>query len=145
MSEKGSNAIHNITPVEVTINGSKAFSVSVGNITNRFSRNSSEYELVSNCRFLSRVERVDGQAGQIWKMLSMEVIYINDRISPVFPVLDSSNISFEGMGNFPRSSYKFLAYCLAEKGYQVKCDLPGVDDETLVAEVLNRNLFWLEK
>ena len=143
MSEAGSNAIHNITPVEVSFKGSKGFSVSVGNIVSRFTKEGTEYELVSNCRFLSRVERIATERHS-WKMLSMEVIYINDKISPVFPSLKSKSLSIGGMGAFPRKSYKFLAYCLSEKGYQVKQDLPGVDDERLVEEVLNRNLSWLE-
>ena len=143
MSEAGSNAIHNITPVEVSLKGTKGFSISVGNIVSHFTKDGSEYELVSNCRFLSKVERIASE-NPLWRMLSMEVIYINDKISPVFPSLESKSLSIEGMATFPRKSYKFLAYCLADKGYQVKQDLPGVDDERLVTEVLNRNLSWLE-
>ena len=144
MAENGSNAIHNITPVEITINGSKAFSISVGNILMRFTKNGTEYELVSKCRFLSRVERLAGQASQIWKMLSMEVIYINDAISQVIPDTMSGGFSFEEAGAFPRRSYRLLAYCLSEKGYPIKQDLPGVDDEKLVADVLDRNLSWVK-
>lgn len=142
MSENGSNAIHNIAPVEVTIVGSKAFSVSVGSIVNRFTRNGSEYELLSNCRFLSRLERLTSQSDQTWKMLSLEVIYVNDKISSVSPNTGSSGS--EIVANFPRESYKFMAFLLAEKGYQVKQELPGVDDMPLVQKVLDRNMFWLE-
>lgn len=143
MAEKGSNAIHNITPVEVIINGSKAFSISVGNIISRFVRGGAQYELVSNCRFLSRLTRLEGQSCQSWKMLSMEVIYINDKISPVLPASGTDIGNFEGADRFPRKSYKFLAYCLSEKGYKVKQDLPGTDNEQLVLEVLARNSHWL--
>lgn len=143
MSAAGSNPVHNITPAEVTINGHRAFSVSVGDIVNRFTKDGSEYELDSKCRFLSRVEKV-ASGSQPWKMLSMEVIYISDKILPVFPSSESKGLSIEGIGDFPRKSYQFLAYCLAEKGYQVKKDLPGVDDECLVAEVLSRNSSWLD-
>lgn len=143
MSKKGSNAIHNIIPVEVTINKSKAFSISVGNITSRFTHAKVEYELVSNCRFLSRLKMLEEKSGQLWKMLSMEVIYINDTISPVLPFPNHENMDLRGAGNFPRQSYKLLAYCLSQKGYQVKEDLPGTDDEYLVLEVLTRNLSWL--
>lgn len=143
MSEKGSNAIHNIMPAEITIKNSKAFSISVGSITSRFTRNGVEYELVSNCRFLSRLEILEGQSYQLWNMLSMEVIYMNDKISPVLPFSGHNGVEFEGAANFPRQSYKLLAYCLSLKGYQVKQDLPGTDDERLVSEVLTRNLSWL--
>ena len=73
MSEAGSNTIHNITPVEVSLKGSKGFSVSVGNIVNSFNKEGSGYELVSNCRFFSRVERSANES-HLWKTLSMQVI-----------------------------------------------------------------------
>ena len=140
MSEADSNAIHNINPVEVSL---KEFSVSAGNIVSRFPKEGSEYELVSNCRFLSRFERIANESHS-WRVLSMEVIYINDKISPVFPSLESKSLSIGGMGAFPRKSYKFLAYYLSEKGYQLKQSIPGVNDERLVEEVLNRSLSWLD-
>jgi hypothetical protein len=144
MSEKGSNAIHNIMPAEVTIDNTKAFSISVGNITSRFTRDGVEYDLVSNCRFLSRLEMLEEQSCQLWKMLSMEVIYINDKISPILPFSGHKGMDFEGAGDFPRQSYKLLAYCLSQKGYQVKQDLPGTDDDRLVSEILTRNFSWLK-
>lgn len=144
MSEKGCNAIHNITPAEVTIKNSKAFSISVGNITSCFTRDGVEYELVANCRFLSRLEMLKGESCQLWKMLSMEVIYINDKISPILPFSGHEGLDFKGAGDFPRQSYKLLAYCLGQKGYQVKQDLFGTDDGRLVSEVLTRNFSWLK-
>ena len=73
----------------------------------------------------------------------MEVIYINDKISPVLTASGTDIGNFEGADRFPRKSYKFLAYCLSEKGYKVKQDLPGTDNEQLVLEVLARNSHWL--
>lgn len=131
-------------PMEISLNKTKGFSISVGNIVIRFMKNDSQYELLSNCRFLSRVERV-GNVDNLWKMLSIKVIYINEKISPVFTTLESNDWSVEKIAEFPRKSSRFLAYCLAEKGFQVKRDLPGMDDEHLVAEVFNRNLSWLKE
>lgn len=75
--------------------------------------------------------------------MSMEVIYVNDKVAPVIPSLNFSTIRAE-IEDFPCRSYKHLDYCLRRKGYRVKEDLPGVDDEILVAEMLNCNLSWLE-
>ena len=142
MAQAGSSAMHHINPVEVTINGLKAFSVSVGNISSRFEKGGSEYELISNCRFLSRLAKVKDNEGGCWKMLSMDVIYQNDSISPVVPNGNPLEMDFPSLAGY-RQSYKLLSWLLAEKGYTVKKDLPGVDDEQSVRNVMSRSLEWL--
>ena len=142
MAQAGSSAMHNINPVEVTIVGQKAFSVSVGNISSRFEKGGSEYKLISNCRFLSRLTKADDNERGPWKMLSMEVIYLNDSISSVVPnakPLEVDSTSLAGC----RQSYKFLSWLLAEKGYTAKKNLPGVDDEQSVRNVMSRSMEWL--
>ena len=141
MASKGSSALHVINPVEVEIKGSKAFSISVGNITARFTSEKSEYELVSNCRFLSRLQRIDGPGGPVWKLLTMEVIYVHDSIVPVVP--ESGSFDVKNVDSTMRKSYKFLSWLLAEKGNKVSNNLPGVDDEESVKDVMGRSSEWL--
>jgi hypothetical protein len=50
----------------------------------------------------------------MWKMLSMEVIYVNDKISPVLPL--SGPADFKGAGDFPRQSYKIFSILLEPEG-----------------------------
>ena len=141
MASKGSLALHTISPVEININGSKAFSVSVGNITARFTSGESEYELVSNCRFLSRLQRIDGLGEWVWKILTMEVIYINDSVVSVVP--EAGSFDVKKMDSTARKSYKFLSWLLAERGNRVSNDLPGVDDGQSVKDVMDRSHKWL--
>lgn len=146
MAEQGSSSIHTINPVQITLNGDKAFSVSVGSIISRFSKDETDYDLVSQCRFLSRLERVGDDARRGWKMLSMEVIYVHDAITPAVPEeLREDVYSVIAEGRAPRESYRGLAYVLGEMGYQVKDTLPGTDDQSSVEAVLQRNQSWLYK
>lgn len=146
MAEQGSSSIHTINPVQITLNGDKAFSVSVGSIISRFSKDEIDYDLVSQCRFLSRLERAGDDARRGWKMLSMEVIYVHDAIMPAVPAeLREDVYSVIAEGRAPRESYRGLAYVLGEMGYQVKDTLPGTDDQSSVEAVLQRNQSWLYK
>jgi hypothetical protein len=145
----GGSTIHTITPVDVRINGAKAFSVSVGSIISRFSRDGTNYDLVSHCRFLSRLQKDgDGDSdggNKGWKMLSMEVIYIHDGIIPAIPPdIDVEFRSAIDARTATRESYKYLALVLGQKGYSVKNSLPGVDDPQRVEAVMQKNLSWLE-
>lgn len=44
----------------------------------------------------------------------MEVIYVNDKISPVLPL--SGPADFKGAGDFPRQSYKIFSILLEPEG-----------------------------
>ena len=108
MASNGPTVIHTINPADVEIRGSKAFAVSVGSICARFERSHCAYDLVSQCRFLSRLQKIDGKSPGIWKLLTMEVIYIYDSILPAFPQGDHSPLIMENMPALTRSSYKYL-------------------------------------
>jgi hypothetical protein len=145
MASSGSLALHTINPVEIDINGSKAFSVSTGNISARFTRGESDYDLVSSCRFLSRLQTLDGPGKPVWKILTMEVIYIHDAIVPVVPQIGPSTFDTTNMDRSTRKSYRFLSSLLAERGHKVSNDLPGVDDEQSVKDLMDRNHEWMNK
>ncbi|KAL3483022.1 hypothetical protein BJX62DRAFT_249965 [Aspergillus germanicus] len=145
----GGSTIHTITPVDVRINDEKAFCVSVGSIISRFSSSGTDYDLVSHCRFLSRLQKDgdgDGDSGNRgWKMLSMEVIYIHDAIIPAISEdMDVELRDAVDAGIATRESYKYLALLLGQKGYSVKDSLPGVDDPQRVETVMQKNLSWLK-
>jgi hypothetical protein len=148
MAGQGTSSIHTINPVQITLNGDKAFSVSLGSIISRFSQDGVDYDLVSQCRFLSRLERAgEGEeARRGWKMLSMQVIYVQDAITPAFPVElrdDVNDAIGEGMAS--RESYRGLAYVLAQMGNPVTDTLPGTDDQGSVEALLQQNLSWVHE
>ena len=143
MAAEAPTVLHTITPVDVEICGPRAFAVSVGSIRARFERSGHAYDLVSHCRFLSRVQKVEGRFRTGWKVLSMEVIYIFDTITPAepsgsnyFPVVDDTSPE-------RRSSYRYLAWLLKQQGREVNQNMPGVDKEETVKEVMERNRSWV--
>lgn len=143
MASKGPTAIHAITPVDIDIRGFNAFAVSIGSISARFERAGFAYDLLSHCRFLSRLQKIDGLSGGVWKLLTMEVIYIYDSIIPAFPQKGQKLLTIENMSNTTRRSYKYLSWLLMEQGHEVDAHMPGVDDEESVKEVMDRNYSWL--
>jgi hypothetical protein len=133
MSSGGTNALHKICPIEVSISssGTRAISESSGSITARFSQNNMQYDCTSLCRFISRFERVEGQ----WKLLTLEAIYVRDLIAPAFPGKGESGLVVEGLEE-RRESYRYLGWLLAQKGFEIRGDLPGVDDEGSIGRAM---------
>ncbi|KIW33927.1 uncharacterized protein PV07_00741 [Cladophialophora immunda] len=139
MAKAGTSSLHTIQPAEITLNGDKAFSQSVGTISTRMQRDSKEYELISRCRMLSKLRLV----GQWWYMLSMEVIYLQDSIVPVIPESFTSDADFARAISGKRKSYQLLAWVLEEHGLTINNKLPGSDDRESVEKVLGTNEAWL--
>ena len=145
MASKGSIALHTIQPVEIIANGSKAFAQSVGSIAVRFHHEGADYELVSACRFLSRLQQAKDINGTspCWKMLSIEMIYMQDSIFPVAPESISNDPEYLSPLANRRKSYQGLSWALEKKGYATNDELPGLDDEESVAKVLLQDKEWL--
>ncbi len=119
------------------MSGTKAVAESTGSICARFKHNDVEYDLVSQARFISRLERVDS----VWKMLSLEAIYERDAIHPVFPGAGEP-ISDIGDG---RASYKCLSWVLAQNGFAVDQNLPGSDKPGSADAMMKANFDWLDQ
>lgn len=142
MAAKGLSALHIITPVDINIKRSKAFAVSVGSINARFERDGKEFDIISHCRFLSRLAAISREENT-WKMLSMEVIYVQDTILPAFPGIESNGLVLDNLPSTVRKSYRYLTWLLRENGREVDNSMPGVDDEESVKNVLEKNHLWL--
>lgn len=138
MATKPGSALHTIQPVEIHINGDKAFSESNGIVQLRVSFEGNEYECFSYIRYLSRLQNVDGE----WKLLSLQVIYIRDLILPVAPLEQPAALGVHDFGG--RESYKCVTWLLAQLGGKIDQDLPGADNASSVASVLHGCQDWLE-
>ncbi len=137
MAQGGTNAIHNICPVEVHLNHDKAVSESTGSISIRFKHEGHEYDCISLTRFVSRLEKV----GNEWKLLTLEAIYERDYIRPTFPSPAATlAVSLPSGG---RESYKCIAWVLSNKGFTIKQDLPGVDRPESCDEFMANSFAWL--
>lgn len=146
MAAAGVNGLHSLQPVDIVINGSKAFAVSVGTISVRFQHNSAKYNLVSTCRFLSRLQvaQVADRASEFeWRMLSIQMVYLQDMISPVVPESISCLSEFKQGTSTRRMSYGLLTWVMESKGKIINDKLPGADDEELVEKMMALNAAWV--
>ncbi|KAH8815449.1 hypothetical protein F5884DRAFT_178646 [Xylogone sp. PMI_703] len=140
MSSGGVSAIHAMQPIDVEINGSRAFSESAGSITIRFVQGSVEYDCTALCRFLSRLEKVEGE----WKLLTLECIYIRDNIVPTTPQKGGGSDFVMTGSAVTRKSYRCLGWLLTSQGFPVGNGMPGVDDPETVKAVMGKHRKWLE-
>ena len=134
---------HVINPVEISIRGSKALAVSISNIISRFEVGGAQYDLTSWVRLVSRLEKTDTpDGGHAWKLLSLECIYIRDGIQPVIPLGEPSTLRFETTKT-ARSSYKYLSWHVEHVGLEIRNNLPGIDNEKSVQDVMDKNYEWI--
>ena len=102
----------------------------------RFQYQHVEFDCTSYARFMSKLERVEGE----WRMLTLEVIYDKDAIVLVKP--DGSKVSIS-LDADARPSYKCIAWVLGQKGFKIDPDLPGTDIPGSGEKLREDNLSWL--
>jgi hypothetical protein len=139
MANGGVHAAHTIQPVEVHVNGDKAFSESTGSISIRFTLDDEDYDCVSYTRFISRLQRVESE----WKMLTLEAVYEHDSIVPVTPVPPSIG-NPKLVSTSVRDSYRWIGWLLSRKGFQIDPNLPGIDRPAFVTKLMEESWSWLE-
>ena len=129
--------LHVLTPANIDIRENFALAESVGQITCRFDHQSHEYDVTSWFRSISRMEKAHGS----WKMLSFQPIYIRDDIKPVG---SAPQLDFEQVKEWPRKSYRYIAWHIMQSGGQPRQDLYGEDDEKSVETVRSQSQQWLD-
>lgn len=108
-------------------------------MTSRFEYEGHEFDKVSDIRLISQLEKVQDE----WKILSLEAIYIRDRLVPTAPLPPDAVPSFEGVDKF-RKSYRYGTWLLTTTvGLTVSDSLPGEDDPESVTKVLDKNRAWI--
>lgn len=135
--------------------GIKALSISFCTMTSRFERQGFEYDKISTVRLLSRLERLHTSASQsstsasrpstsVWKLLTLECIYIRDSIVPAAPhPSDAVAPCFAAASKFPRA-YRYSAWLLSTIGIESRDDLPREDDPDGVARVFADSRRWID-
>lgn len=131
------NATHTLCPVVVQVNGDKAVTESTGSINIRFNLEGLNYDCTSYTRFISRLQKVNGE----WKLLTLHVIYDRDTITPVVP-MSSPPAKFDLTGHRP--SYSCIGWLMARNGFQVSQELPGSDRPELTAQLMAEAWNWLK-
>jgi hypothetical protein len=139
MAKGGLSSFHTISPVDVHFNekNDKALAESMGSINARFRIDGGEYDCISYARFVSRLEKLDGE----WRMLTLEVIYDRDTMTSALPGMLPAPANFDTTGH--RDSYRCIGWLLASKGFEVNRDLPGTDRPESIASLMSERIAWL--
>ena len=128
--------MHQIMPAEVDVRGSKALAQSWCIIDTRFDHDEGQLDAKTYVQLFNQCEKVDGR----WKLLTLEIIYLRDLITPVYPAKEPD---FGDLSGF-RKSYRFTAWMVGQRGLTIRNDLAGEDDPKSMEELLNRNRAWIE-
>src|SRR5262249_14462851 len=95
-----------------------------------------EVMLSSHTRLLLRAERRE----LVWRLSGFDAVYLRDEITAVIPG-QAIAIDPDALKAF-RPSYRYLSYCFASAGYQVRNDLAGVDRPDLVDALVHEIYGW---
>ena len=138
MSEKGTNALHSITPVEIHFNGEKALSESTGSIRCRYDVDGEPYICFSSLRFVSQLKKTqDG-----WRLLTLDVIYEMDQMAPMAPSGHQQDCT---PPSHLRKSYACVSWLLAQQGYIMNQELAGTDQAESVEGLMKAGFKWLNQ
>lgn len=137
--------VHKLSPAEIDIRESKAVSESFCEIISRFEHQGAEYDKITTCRLISKLEKLGSlsSAENLWKMITLEPIYIRDSFVPATPIPSDRCSFFDGLEKFPRS-YRHGAWLLASLGIPVQHDLPSEDNREAVQRIFDNYREWLE-
>lgn len=136
-SQSGGQAIHQLGPTLVELNGNRAIADTGCTILMRRSFEGVECDLTAYCRHRSRVERINGT----WKLRTLVGIYQKNVLAPVVPGHIPA-IDAEKLASF-RASYNYQSYYRAAQGYVPFDDRPGLDRPELVDDLVATDLAWL--
>lgn len=137
------NILHSsFDPIHIQVNGERAISDAFCVITSLLPVDGIDYELASYIRLVSRLGRLN--TGD-WRIISLEAVYVRDRLVMAFPVASPSKplILSEEVLAYPQS-YRNLAFVMLHRGLKPRTGLPHEGDSDSVKGVLDSHKEWLE-
>lgn len=138
MSKAGTPGKHTFMPIEISVAGNRATSISTGSVNIRLQLDGYDYDIVSWVWFVSKLVKVNGE----WKMLGFTAIYDRDSITPSTPLPPGTAPKID-VPKGARESYKYIDWILTQRGYSIARDLPGTDDEASKQKLLDETEAWL--
>jgi len=127
MARRGLPAKHRLTPILVTLSGSRAVASLAAIIDLPVKLTGVEATLSTHSRFLYRAEKRDG----CWRIVGFDAVYMRDELTSAIPGR-SVSIDPKEVQSY-RPSYRMLSYYLSSQGFSVDSNLPGEDRPDLVA------------
>ncbi|KAG5920401.1 hypothetical protein E4U61_007924 [Claviceps capensis] len=136
------NVIHSsFDPVGICVQGDRATSEAFCTVTSEITIDGVGYELASHMRLLNRLEK--SEEGR-WHILSMEAIYIRDRLMstlPGAPVTLRPDLVKQSE-EYP-GGYRRLALVMLHRGLNPRQDLSHEQDQPRVRRLLEANRNFL--
>lgn len=136
MARRGVLAKHRVTPILVSLNGTRAVGAMPSIIDLPVKLHGIEFILSAHARFLYRAEKRSDD----WRLMGFDAIYMRDELTPAIPgqTITIDPQSLEGF----RPTYRLLAYYMSSQGYKVDPNLAGEDRPDLVAAMNNEVYGW---
>lgn len=135
------NILHSgFDPVAIKVNGDRATSEAFCLITSGLTLDGVDYELASYMRLLTRLEKFQDE----WRMLSLESIYVRDRLVTAFPGSGPGTLTMSDEVRAYPKAYRHLALVMRYRGLSPRTDLPHEDDQHGVRQLLDRNRAFLD-
>lgn len=140
--------MHDITPVTIQFgaSGTKALAVSTGRIFGRYAYQGVDLVMTNFVQLYTQLERIKTLEGDMWKMLSLECLYMFETLTPSLPPSPNKPLDLDLSGlEAARRSYKAVVWHIGTLGGSVRDDLPGIDKPETVSEIEDRNQVWINK
>ncbi|KAI5458349.1 hypothetical protein BGZ63DRAFT_456961 [Mariannaea sp. PMI_226] len=138
--------MHDITPVTIQFgsSGTKALAESTGRIFARYPYQGVDMVMTNFVRLFTQLEKINTPEGHLWKMLSLECLYMFETLTPSLPQPLNKPLSLDFSGlEAARRSYKAVVWHIGTLGGSVRDDLPGIDEPETVKEIEDRNQAWV--
>ncbi|MFE9687227.1 nuclear transport factor 2 family protein [Streptomyces sp. NPDC006285] len=137
MAGRGDRAIHRLGPPIVDVHGERALVELPAVIEVTTELDDVETVLASCARLLYRAVKTAGE----WRIVSLDPVYERDTLTPAVPGSDV-RVDMEELKRY-RVPYRFLAYVLRHRGYDVGDDLYGDDRPDEVVRLYGEAHLWL--
>ncbi|MEU5629690.1 MULTISPECIES: nuclear transport factor 2 family protein [Streptomyces] len=137
MTARGDSAIHRLGPPVIHRDGDRALVELPAVIEMRTTIDGTEVDLSSRARLYYRTQRQDGR----WWITALDPVYESDTLAAAHPGL-TLPVGPADVADF-RSSYRFLSYTLAKRGYPIADDLYGDDRPMETAAFYTQSFNWL--
>jgi hypothetical protein len=138
MAGRGDIAVHRLSPPVVHLHGNRALVELPAVIEMRTNLDDIEVDLASAARLYYRVERRDDR----WLLVRLDPVYERDTLTAAHPGVALA-VGPQDVAAY-RSSYRFLSYVFARRGYAIGDDLYGDDRPRQATCFYNDAHAWLD-